>query len=255
MTHQSNDKAPNGLPSLYDEVVDADTPDKSLSILSAVTGKEVAKPLGHNKTTPRRVAPLFILLIVGMLGFTYWQNSGGEFEAKLATSDSQPPVNKMARPALAVNLPTAASTQAPPQATVHSDAAIIETIREKPTMASLGNSSLPSDLKTTETTNTPVRESPAAKVGAPPSLAIARTAIARTLPIEEKTAKRITEENNNSKVAKTTTPQALPAGPQPRQRTNVSVAQTDPDEKLLEGMLRLMKREPPKDTTHMRSAR
>lgn len=251
MTHQSNDKAPNGLPSLYDEVVDADTPDKSLSILSAVTGKEVAKPSGHNKKAAlRRVAPLFILLIVGMLGFTYWQNSGGEFEAKLATSDSQPPVNKMARPALAVNLPTAASTQAPPQATVHSDAAIIETIREKPTMASLGNSSLPSDLKTTETTNTPVRESPAAKVGAPPSLAIART-----LPIEEKTAKRITEENNNSKVAKTTTPQALPAGPQPRQRTNVSVAQTDPDEKLLEGMLRLMKREPPKDTTHMRSAR
>ncbi len=251
MTHQSNDKAPDGLPSLYDEVVDADTPDKSLSILSAVTGKEVAKPSGHNKKAAlRRVAPLFILLIVGMLGFTYWQNSGGEFEAKLATSDSQLPVNKVARPALAVNLPTAASAQAPPQATVHSDAAIIETIREKPTMASLGNSSLPSDLKTTETTNTPVRESPAAKVGAPPSLAIART-----LPIEEKTAKRITEENNNSKVAKTTTPQALPAGPQPRQRTNVSVAQTDPDEKLLEGMLRLMKREPPKDTTHMRSAR
>lgn len=250
MTHQSNDKAPNGLPSLYDEVVDADTPDKSLSILSAVTGKEVAKPSGHNKTTLRRVAPLFILLIVGMLGFTYWQNSGGEFEAKLATSDSQLPVNKVARPALAVNLPTAASTQAPPQATVHSDAAIIETIREKPTMASLGNSSLPSDLKTTETTNTPVIESPAAKADAPPSLAIART-----LPIEKKAAKRITEKNNNSKVAKTTTPQALPAGPQPRQRTNVSVAQTDPDEKLLEGMLRLMKREPPKDTTHMRSAR
>jgi len=253
MTQQSSGKAVNGLPSLYDEAADADTPDKSLSILSAVTGKEVARPAGHHKKPAlRRVVSLFSLLIVGILGFTYWQNNGSEFEAKRTTSVSPSPTNlNVQRAKLAITLPAVARPEATAKATVHNDVAVIETVKGKPVLVPPGNASQQSDLKTLKAANTLPAQRRASNVATPPALSSTPAS-----PMKEKNAvKKIAEQNGNSQVSKIRTPQALPAKPQPNQRNTVSVARADPDEKLLEGMLRLMRRDAPKDATHGRSAK
>jgi hypothetical protein len=149
-----------------------------------------------------------------MLGFAYWQHDGSGFEAMLAAPTSSPLANANAQqPTSAAPLPMVASgQQAIPGAVGQADAAVIELVMVD---------------------------------------AFAPLALAPALPIKEKIAvKKVAEKNETSKVPMTTIPQAPTVKPVLTKQNKVSVAQaaTDPDEMLLEGMLRLMKRDTTKDT-------
>lgn len=288
MSYQRSGIMSNGLPSLYDEVAATDATEKSLSILSAVTGKEVPKSAAPNKNAmPARTMFLYLLFISTMLGFAYWQYSHTDIGTWFAQIAGSNPVGQ--NPQHVVTTPAVAKAPAPP---VKIDAARIEKITEKPTiLTSLHSPS--SDKTTPDGTTLPamvaaskapepslaktVSKTPAVVVAAKkpaPSQATHHPASQPESPaLKNPEAKKVSNIADASKVKRSppaippsktvrTIPQAMPKktplstkAAEPAQRTAVIAAHTDPDEKLLEGMLRLMKRERTKDVSPVRSAK
>ena len=271
MTHQKNSgAADNGPPSLFGEVPAEDTPGKTISILSAVTGKEVPKSSGRKKALLHGLTPLLLLLTTGVLGFTFWQYSGSSLESKFATPVSTSLPTTVAKPSTPpVPLSTVASMQPTSKPANHADVAVIETLKPTPALASVDQP--PPSLKKPESGNSRNSTARAAKAVARPRLASARVSPAKgkvavkkvaETPRNAKAAEKISkpqvaEKTSNPKFAKTAITQASSAKPEPSAQKKVSGARaaSDPDEKLLEGMLRLMKRDNTKDTTNMSSAK
>ena len=269
MTHQKNSgAADNGPPSLFGEVPAEDTPGKTISILSAVTGKEVPKSSGRKKALLHGLTPLLLLLTTGVLGFTFWQYSGSSLESKFATPVGTSLPTTVAKPSTPpVPLSTVASLQ--PMLKNPADVAVIETLKPTPALASVDQP--PPSLKKTDSGNSRNSTARATKAVARPRLASARVSPAkgkvavkkametpRNAKVAEKTSKpKVAAKTSNPKFAKTAITQASSAKPEPSAQKKVSVARaaSDPDEKLLEGMLRLMKRDNTKDTTNMSSAK
>lgn len=268
MSYQSNGIVSNGLPSLYDEVPDTQTTDKSLSILSAVTGKEVTRPAGqqHSSSVPPRTVFLYTLFIATMLGFTYWQYNRHENSWGFATAVTPNPVaNKAPQPTTAT-LPVTAGNPAP-QAKM--DTALIETVKEKSATSSPFEL-LQADSKSTVVTKEPLIAGQVEKPGKPTltasSTVIAKKPVKNEIATKDSPAKTVnksispgrvahTEKTGRSAQLKQPAPTNKAAAPaRPVQRTTVTSAQ-DPDEKLLEGMLRLMKRDHSADAAQGRTAR
>lgn len=267
MSYQSNGIVSSGLPSLYDEVAATDTTDKSLSILSAVTGKEVAKTsVPHKNSMPPRTAFLFMLFISSMLGFTYWQYTNHEINTGPAiTSKSNLAAKTPHAPAVAAALAATGT----PKSQASKDAALIETVSVKPAVASIDNS----PKLDTQTTAKP-------HVAVPVSLPVASPAIATPTAspiIEEKPElQKVAEKTAPIKKVKNNMPQAQAentaqtrqlnkqaaapsstkvAEPTQSSQRTLAVAQADPDEKLLEGILRLIKRDHSKESAHVRPSK
>lgn len=266
MSYRSDGIVSSGLPSLYDEETAAETADKSLSILSAVTGKEVNKPTGQRKSAmPARTIFLYMSFISTMLGFAYWQYQSQENAIEIATVVSPNPVtSKLSQPAGSVALPSPASTPAPQKKI---DAALIETIKEK-SATPIPPSVLKPDAKPTVVAKAPLIAGRVEKPGIPPLPASSAETKTGLNEIEKNAtpAKEVKESPSPVQVAHTEKTirstevkqaNAAIAASDPVQPTQRSATMTgsDPDEKLLEGILRLIKRDRPTDADHGRAAK
>lgn len=268
MSYRSEGIVSNGLPSLYDEVTTAETTDKGLSILSAVTGKEVTKPSGqHNSSVPPRTVFLYTLFIATMLGFAYWQYNSYENGIGVATVVAPIPVkNKLPQPTLAATSPIA-STPAPQ---TKMDTALIETVKEKSAAPTPLTVAKP-DEKPTVATKAPLIVGQMEKPAIPPlatTPVIATKAGVNEIATKAMPAKEVidnappvqvapTEKLIRSAELKPTNSVAEVAEhTQPVQRSTTTTTTTqDPDEKLLEGILRLIKRDRPTDAAQGRAAK
>lgn len=262
MSYQSNGSVSTGFPSLYEEGTGNGAADKSLSILSAVTGKEIPKPVSQHKTAmPRRTTFLYLLFISTMLGFTYWQYANTILNARVATANTPATVSKTPHSAVAATTLAVPDTRA---SQTKIDAAIIEKVSEKSTVAAaqspLPTSDTPASGKASpQPTPAEIKKPAPSKDLLATSSAIKKTTVEKNV---KKSAVAKTEKRSVSpmpsaqtaqpiRAAKPTTARTARAA-KPEQRTNLVSAQTDPDEKLLEGMLRLMKRERTQDAALVR---
>lgn len=262
MSYQNNGSVSTGFPSLYDEGTGTDSTDKSLSILSAVTGKEVPKSVSQHKSAmPRRTLFLYLLFISTMFGFTYWQYNNTTLGAWVATVITPATVTKSTQTNVAATTPAVPSTRATQAKT---DAAIIEKVSEKPPVTIAQNPLLSSDTPITRRANPPPTS------GAITKPVPSKDLLATSSPNKKTEVKKIAknpavakaEKRGASPMQSAQTKQPIRAAKQttaatPRatksaQRTTVASAQPDPDEKLLEGMLRLMKRERTNEAARVR---
>ena len=239
MAQRSNGSASDGPPSLFGEATPAGSSDKTISILSAVTGKEVAKSSTRRKAPRMRTFALFFgLLITGMLGLSYWQYKG---DALLAAAPR--PTLTAVKTQLPAVTPSTAATHAPQtvrEAAKPADTAVIEMVKSGPAGPVGPSAELkkPEPFKALLAANHPV------KAKAHPRVVLT--------PTKNKVAVKTHRE-----VAKTARPETTSPKSQAAQQKSVSVARAsgDPDEKLLEGMLRLMKRDNTNNKTNMSSAK
>ncbi len=244
MTRQSNGSASDGPPSLFGEVAAVGSSDKTISILSAVTGKEVSKSSVRRKPSPMGAFVLFFgLLITGMLGLRYWQSGG---DTRIATS-THAPLTNVKTPVLAVTGP--ATTPHVPQTVAKTatpaDIAVIEVVKSGP-VASPAELKKPDPFKALLAADHPV------KAQAHPHVALTPTPSTK----DKLAVKKVTVKSNRE-VAKASPAETTLSNSAVSKQKSVSVAHAsgDPDEKLLEGMLRLMKRDNAKDKTNMSSAK
>ncbi len=244
MTQQSNGSASDGPPSLFGEVAAAGSSDKTISILSAVTGKEVSKSSARRKASPMGTFVLFLgLLITAMLGLRYWQS--GE-DTRIATS-TRAPYTSVNTPTLAVTGPVTTThvPQTVPKAQKQADTAVIEMVKSGPVTPS-------AELKKPEPFKALLAADYPVKAQAHPHVALTSTP-----PAKDKVAVKKVTKKSNRDVAKASSAETTLPNAEASKQKSVSVAHAsgDPDEKLLEGMLRLMKRDNAKDKTNMSSAK
>ena len=245
MTYQRNGAAQNDPPTLMGGIATADTPAQGISILSAVTGRELAKPSGWKKNLSRRsLTPLLLLFVTGLLGLTYWQYGGNDFFGQLATLTYPPRVNATAhKPTQPV--PAAALGEPYAKPAVPSEAAVVETVEQSAALALAPPTITQNYLNKIDKTP-PL--SARSKAKAQPGVAPARAKPAKQKTAAQKTpAKKVAAKKPPAKVANARISPTPTAKPVPALQKQVPVARTaDPDEKLLEGMLLLMRKDPPK---------
>jgi hypothetical protein len=247
MTYQRSDATPGDLPSLFDKASTDETADKTISILSAATGRDGVMPVVRKKNAPRRFMPLWILLTTGVAGGTYWHFNHANFDP---SPEAPPFLSQRTPPALHTVPGTKLHASAVPQAHLVSlgrtDTAVVEIVKDSPAK--------PAPLTLA------LKETRAEK--APP---VSRQASStRTLP---PTTKSVPHHKNKSiasqdgahsadNVSVAFIKKAAPAKPQVNDQQSVVVrSATDTDVKLLEGILRLMKRDDTQDTPAMRAAK
>ena len=243
MTYQRSDATPGALPSLFDGAP-ADTADKTISILSAATGRDGVRPAARKQNAQGRLTPFLILIAAALAGGAYWQFNQSNFERSLETSPTlaqrTPP--RLAYPAklAAINVPRAVS---PPSERI--DTAVVEMVKD------------------TAVKPLPPPRAAHKKMRAEKELLVVSQPVHRpTVKPSKKSAPSLAKKSvaKKSIVAHADHPASvafikkeLPVKPETTRQQSVVIVRsaTDSDEKLLEGMLRLMKRDDPKDTPTM----
>ena len=201
MTYQRNGAAQNEPPTLMGGIGTADTPAQGISILSAVTGRELAKPSGWKKNLSRRsLTPLLLLLVTGLLGLTYWQYGGNDFFGPLATLAHPPRVNPNAhKPSPPVPAVALAEQSAKPA--VPFEAAVVETVEQSAAPTSAPPSLTQNYLAKME--KTPPVSAVKSKAKAQPGLARVRPLPAKQkMAVQKTAAKKVATKTPPPKVAK-----------------------------------------------------
>lgn len=252
MTHRSNNADDGGPPTLFGNFAPADNPGQSISILSAVTGKEVPRTAARKKKLPVMPSVFFLLLLVtGVWGFNFWQQNENILAPKLATTQPKPTIAAPAKLAPGQTSLLPRSSLASAKTTNTSDVAVVETVKPAPTLATLDAPRQP-ELKKKLTSTKPANKTASASKSQTKRATTMADAASKRTRAQQKTA-RASKASSTEKTAKASESDAKNAPTKPRKAT-VAKAGGDPDEKLLEGMLRLMKRENAKDATNMSSA-
>lgn len=251
MMHENKGTATGAAPSLFGDAPASAVTDKTLSILSAVTGREAAaaSTAGKSGRAPaRKLIPLFFLLIAAGLGWTYWQQgqSGPGIKAapaggpQLFGGAAQQPA--MGKPGHALesasNLPRQAAG-----AITNKDMAVIETIPGRQVVAP-GDQVPATTADGNETGKADTRQ---------PPLALAAPAPAKPGSDTKKTI--ATNAGKPNAGARSAQPAATQRTGTPKQAPSRVDKTVDADEKLLETMLQLMNRSPDKEGDRKSSAK
>lgn len=253
MTHHSNGADDGGPPTLFGNFAPADTPGQSISILSAVTGKEVPRTAARKKKLPVMPSVLFLLLLVtGVLGFNFWQQNENALAPTLVTTQHKPTIAAPAKLVPVQTSPIPDGSIASTNTTNTSDVAVVETVKPAPTLASTTTPSQP-ERKIKLVSTKPANKTASASKAQTKRATTTADATRKRNRAQQKTA----QINKTSNTVKTVSARGSDAKEAPSKPKKVSVAKAggDPDEKLLEGMLRLMKRENAKDATNMSSTK
>lgn len=249
MMHENRGTATSAAPSLFGDA--SAVTDKTLSILSAVTGREASaasNPGKGGRAPARKLIPLFFLLIAAGLGWTFWQQGQSGLGIKAAPAGGpqlsgdgapQPVMGKPERaPESVGNMPRQAA-----EAITNKDVAVIETVSGKQVVAPIGQA---------PATTADGNKTGKADTHQPP-LALAAPAPAKLESDTKKTIATNTDKPNAG---------AIPAQPDATQRTGKPKQapsgvdkSVDSDEKLLETMLQLMNRSPAKEADRKSSAK
>lgn len=253
MTHHSNGADDGDPPTLFGNFAPADNPGQSISILSAVTGKEVPRTAARKKKLPVMPSVFFLLLLVsGVWGFNFWQQKENALAPKLATTPQKPTIAAPAKLAPAETSVIATSALASAKTTSSSDVAVVETVKPAPTLATL-DAPQQAEPKKKLTSTKPANKTASASKSQTKRATTLTDAASKRTRAKQKTA-QASKASTTVKTAKASGSYAKNAPTKPKKST-VAKAGGDPDEKLLEGMLRLMKRENAKDATNMSSAK
>lgn len=244
MIYQRNDPTPGGCPSLFDETFAAETANKPISILSAATGGDGSPACPQKSHTPVRFTLLLLLMTAGLAGWAYRHFTQPGFHS----SPEAAPILSQARPrslpaVRADRMPAPRPGDAPTHPVAGSDIAVVEVMQH----------TLPDSVPHA-----------AAYSHVPADKASALSGRARSMP-------RVTPQASTSPRVKT--PPSLKAGVRTGNKVtslasakdastikpkvahqNVAKARstTDSDVKLLEGILRLIKREDAQEPSAMR---
>lgn len=249
MTYQRSDATPRDLPSLFDKASTDETADKTISILSAATGRDGVMPVVRKKNAPRRFMPLWILLTTGLAGGTYWHFNHANFDR---SPEAPPFLSQRTPPALHTVPGTKLHAPAVPQAHLGSlertDTAVVEIVKDSPAKPA----PLTLALKEIRAEKAPLVSRQASST---------RTLPPTTKSVPHHKNKSIASQDGansaDNVVSVAFIKKAAPAKPEINDQQSVVVARsaTDTDVKLLEGILRLMKRDDTQDTPAMRAAK
>lgn len=249
MMHENRGTATSAAPSLFGDA--SAVTDKTLSILSAVTGREAfatSNPGKGGRAPARKLIPLFFLLIAAGLGWTFWQQGQSGLGTKAAPAGGpqlsgdgapQPVIGKPARaPEFVGNMPRQAA-----EAITNKDVAVIETVSGKRVVAPIGQA--------------PATTADANKAGKAdthqPPLALAAPAPTKLESDTKKTIATNTDKPNAGAIS--AQPDATQRTGKPKQAPSGVDKTVDSDEKLLETMLQLMNRSPAKEADRKSSAK
>lgn len=240
MTHENKGTATGAAPSLFGDAPASAVTEKSISILSAVTGREAvaASNSGKGGRAPaRKFIPLFLLLVAAGLGWTFWQQGPSGFGIQtapmegpqLSAGEMSPASGKPGRaPKPVGNLHRQAA-----DAIANKDVAVIETVSGKQVGAPNGQApAMTADGNPTDK----------ADIHQPP-LALAAPAPAKPGSDTKKTIARSAQSDATQRTGK------------PKQASSRVDKTVDSDEKLLEAMLQLMDRSPASDADRKGSAK
>lgn len=250
MTHENGGKATSAAPSLFGYAPASAVTDKTISILSAVTGREATSASNSRKigrVSARKFIPLFSLLIAAGLGWAFWQQGQSGFGIKAAPAGGpqlsgdeaqQPTMGKPGRG-------SESGSDIPRQVAVaitKKDVAVIETVSDWPVAA---------PIEQARATTADRNETVKADAGQP-LLALSAPAPAK---LETDTKESITAKTSKPKAgAITAQPIATKQTSKPKQAPSGAGKTIDGDEKLLEAMLQLMSRSPAKEADKKSSA-
>ena len=249
MMHENRGTATSAAPSLFGDA--SAVTDKTLSILSAVTGREAfaaSNPGKGGRAPARKLIPLFFLLIAAGLGWTFWQQGQSGLGIKAAPAGGpqlsgdgapQPAMGKPARaPEFVGNMPRQAA-----EAITNKDVAVIETVSGKRVVAPIGQA---------PATTADGNKAGKADTHQPP-LALAAPAPAKLKSDTKKTIATNTDKPNAGAIS--AQPDATQRTGKPKQAPSGVDKTVDSDEKLLETMLQLMNRSPAKEADRKSSAK
>lgn len=232
MTHENKGTATGAAPSLFGDAPASAVTEKSISILSAVTGREAvaASNSGKGGRAPaRKFIPLFLLMVAAGLGWTFWQQGQSGFGIKTAPMDG-PQLSGGEAPQSASGKPGRAPEV---NAIANKDVAVIETVSGKQVGAPNGQApAMTADGNPTDK----------ADIHQPP-LALAAPAPAKPGSDTKKTIARSAPSDATQRTGK------------PKQASSRVDKTVDSDEKLLEAMLQLMDRSPASDADRKGSAK
>jgi len=249
MMHENRGTATSAAPSLFGDA--SAVTDKTLSILSAVTGREAfaaSNPGKGGRAPARKLIPLFFLLIAAGLGWTFWQQGQSGLGIKAAPAGGpqifgdgapQPTIGKPApAPESVSNMPRQAA-----EAITNKDVAVIETVSGKRVVAPIGQA---------PATTADGNKTGKADTHQPP-LALAAPAPAKLESDTKKTIATNTDKPNAGAIS--AQPDATQRTGKPKQAPSGVDKTVDSDEKLLETMLQLMNRSPAKEADRKSSAK
>lgn len=249
MMHENRGTATSAAPSLFGDA--SAVTDKTLSILSAVTGREAfaaSNPGKGGRAPARKLIPLFFLLIAAGLGWTFWQQGQSGLGIKAAPAGGpqifgdgapQPTIGKPApAPESVGNMPRQAA-----EAITNKDVAVIETVSGKRVVAPIGQA---------PATTADGNKTGKADIHQPP-LALAAPAPAKLESDTKKTIATNTDKPNAGAIS--AQPDATQRTGKPKQAPSGVDKTVDSDEKLLETMLQLMNRSPAKEADRKSSAK
>lgn len=245
MSDQRSDATPGDFPSLF-EKASVETADKTISILSAATGRESVNPVPRKKNASPGLLPLGAVLAAGLIGVTYWHFNQTDFDRTHETSTLSQRTSPTPHMAQVTKSPASPSVPMQPRALEPVDRAVVETVKE----SAVKPASLTAALQEPRGEKAP----PGAK-RAPPARAVASTtkatpALQGKRPVQNQSAQ---PQDNGTSVA--FIKKATPAATSDQQSVVVVRSAADTDVKLLEGILRLMKRDDTQDTSAMQTTK
>lgn len=238
MSDQRRDATQGDCPSLF-EMASAVEAGKTISILSAATGRDSMNPVPRSKNAPFRFLPVGGIVAAGLLGGAYWHFTQTDFDRthQVATpSQRMPPAY---RPAQAVKFSASPSAQGQPHAQERADTAVVETVKASPVKPALHTAA----LETPRTIN-------AANQAASQQNTMASVPKSKPPRADKQSVpkSRVSPANNVTSVAFIRKDASMRSAAPDQQRVVAVSPATDSDVKLLEGILRLMKRDDGQDT-------
>lgn len=237
MSNQRIDASQGYYPSLFEKATTVEAASKTISILSAATGRDSINAAPHKKNVSPRILSVGALAAAGLIGVAYWHFNIARVDG---TEDRLMVTQRVSTASATVrsaenSAPNAARLQ-PPPARERNNTAVVEQVK----VSSVESDPLPAPVVNPRL----YKKSPTAKPASPlrsvESTSKRKAPQASGRPVEKSNAGSA---NNITSVAYVQKDPPTRSVASDQQSVVMVRSATDADVKLLEGMLRLMRRD------------
>lgn len=245
MSDQRSDATSGDLPTLFEKDSAVESTDKTISILSAVTGRDGVHSAPRKKSSSPGFMRLGVGLAAALIGASYWHFNKVDFDPthQTATPQRTSPTPHIVQTTKA---PVHPSAQMQPPAPERVDIAVVETVKETPQKPTPLTTALKEPL---ENKISPVAKRASSTRPLPP-LTKSPSSVQRKRSIQNQS---IEPQDNGTSMAFIKKPP--PASTSEQQSVVVVRSAADTDVKLLEGILRLMRRDDTQDKSAMQTTK
>lgn len=131
MIYPSNDATPGDYPSLFDKTSAAGTATNTISILSAATGGDGIPPYPQKNNIRGRFTRLFLLIATGLAGWAYWHFNHATFDRAPQASPILSQPKPLSSPIVRAEIvPTPGLAYAPSGSLERTDIAVVEVMKD-----------------------------------------------------------------------------------------------------------------------------